>query len=49
MAKENSKWKMSLGIYPGILFGLRTYNEEKQDAYVFYIPFVDFALEIYKK
>ena len=48
-AKENSPmWSISLGFYPGILFGMRTYAEEKQTAHVFYLPFIDLAIEIYK-
>tara|TARA_R100001369_G_C3220694_1_gene149975 strand:- start:412 stop:564 length:153 start_codon:yes stop_codon:yes gene_type:complete len=47
--KETKNWTLSLGFYPGILFGLRTYDEEKQVSYVLYIPFVDLALEIFKK
>ncbi len=43
--KDN--WSLSIGFYPGILFGMRTYDEPKQIVYVFYIPFVDIALEIY--
>ena len=41
-------WSLSFGFYPGILFGIRSYNEEKQDTHVMYIPFIDIALEIYK-
>ena len=41
-------WAISLGFYPGILFGIRSYNEDKQDTHVMYIPFIDIALEIYK-
>ncbi len=41
-------WALSFGVYPGILIGMRTYEEEKQTAYVFYLPFVDMALEFYK-
>jgi hypothetical protein len=44
--KDN--WSLSLGFYPGILFGMRTYDESELIAYVIYIPFVDIALEIYK-
>ena len=43
--KDN--WSLSLGFYPGILFGCRAYEEETQLTYVFYIPFVDIAVEIY--
>ena len=41
-------WSLSFGFYPGILFGMRTYEEPKQTAYVFYLPFIDFAFEMYK-
>tara|TARA_B100000780_G_C21013109_1_gene405797 strand:+ start:745 stop:888 length:144 start_codon:yes stop_codon:yes gene_type:complete len=46
--KEKKNWSISLGYYPGILLGMRTYEEPHQTAYVLYIPFVDIALEIYK-
>ncbi len=41
-------WSLSIGTYPGILLGIRTYIEENQTTHVFYLPFVDFALEVYK-
>ena len=41
-------WAVSFGFYPGVLFGMRTYEEEKQTAHVFYLPFIDLAIEIYK-
>jgi len=55
MAKKKKKetpvvknnWSLSIGTYPGILFGLRAYEEEQSLVYVFYIPFIDIALEIY--
>ncbi len=46
IVKDN--WSLSIGFYPGILFGSRAYEEPNQLTYVFYIPFVDIALEIYK-
>ena len=46
MDKEKWNWSLSLGFYPGILFGTRAYEEEHSVTYVFYIPFVDIALEI---
>ena len=45
---EKNNWKLSVGFYPGLLLGLRTYNEPEQIAHVLYMPFVDVALEIYK-
>ena len=49
MDKEIRKnWSLSVGTYPGILLGARTYDEEEQITHVFYLPFIDIALEIYK-
>ena len=46
--KENKPaWSISFGFYPGILFGMRSYIEENQTAHVFYLPFVDIAIEFY--
>jgi len=46
VVKDN--WSLSIGFYPGILFGCRAYEEDDKLTYVFYIPFVDVALEIYR-
>ena len=46
MDKEKWNWSLSIGFYPGILFGTRAYEEEHSVTYVFYIPFIDIALEI---
>ena len=46
--KANKTWSLSFGFYPGILFGARTYEEPKQTAYVFYLPFIDVAYEVFK-
>jgi hypothetical protein len=43
----NKSWSISLGFYPGILIGMRSYQEEKQTTHVFYVPFIDLAIEIY--
>ena len=42
-----NNWSLSLGFYPGICLGIRTYNEENQTTHVLYFPFVDIALEIF--
>ena len=44
----NKNWELTLGFYPGILFGIRTYQEEKYNEHVLYVPFVDIALIIEK-
>lgn len=42
-------WEFSVGFYPGVLFGLRTYKERNKDNHVVYLPFVDFCLTIFRK
>jgi len=39
-------WELSVGLYPGILIGFRTYKEETYATHVLYLPFVDIALTI---
>ena len=48
MELNNKKkgWSLSLGFYPGILFGFRSYEEPEQTTHVLYIPFVDLALDV---
>jgi hypothetical protein len=48
MDNEKKNWSLSVGTYPGVLLGARTYDEEEQVTHVFYLPFIDIALEIYK-
>ena len=45
--ERESGWEISVGIYPGILFGIRTYEYDNSKLHVLYIPFIDFALEIF--
>ena len=43
-------WELSIGTYPGILIGIRSYIEKDFTEHVFYLPFfVDIALTIHKK
>ena len=38
-------WELSLGFYPGILMGFRSYTEDKYvKNHVLYIPFIDVCL-----
>ena len=46
--KEKRNWSLSVGFYPGILIGGRTYDEDKILTHVLYLPFIDLALEIYR-
>jgi len=41
-------WELSLGLYPGIVVGLRSYINETTTDHVLYIPFVELCLTIYK-
>ena len=40
------EWELSIGTYPGIMLGFRTYKEVERTNHVFYIPFVDVCLTI---
>ena len=46
--KKINGWTIEIGFYPGLLFGIRTYEEPDQTAIVLYIPFVDLAFTFYK-
>ena len=37
----------SIGLYPGILLGIRTYRSFRKVDHVLYLPFFDFCLTIY--
>ena len=42
-------WEFSMGFYPGLLFGFRSYTERNKHNHVIYLPFVDFCLTIFKR
>lgn len=49
MEVNNKKgWAISIGLYPGVLFGFRTYEEQEYNTHVIYLPFIDVAIEIDK-
>ena len=41
-------WELSIGLYPGILLGIRSYINEDYSEHVLYLPFVDICLIIDK-
>tara|TARA_R110000744_G_scaffold8916_2_gene29052 strand:- start:107 stop:256 length:150 start_codon:yes stop_codon:yes gene_type:complete len=43
---KEKNWTLTIGFYPGILFGFRSYEEQEFTTHVLYIPFVDLALEV---
>jgi len=44
--KAGKEWSLSLGTYPGILFGVRSYAGDTHSQTVFYLPFIDLAYEV---
>lgn len=42
-------WEISLGFYPGVLFGFRSYINNGVENHVLYIPFVDVCLTIQRE
>ena len=40
------EWELSMGFYPGIVIGFRTYPQQDRYNHVLYLPFVDIAFEI---
>ncbi len=41
MNKETKGWAISVGFYPGVLIGARTYYAEDMTSHVLYLPFFD--------
>jgi len=46
MDEEGKAWEISIGFYPGILLGMRTYKTMEVTTHVFYLPFIDIAVAI---
>ena len=46
--KKKTVWELSLGFYPGILVGFRSYEEKKKTNHVLYLPFMDACLTLNK-
>jgi hypothetical protein len=45
----NRNWEITMRFYPGLLIGVRTYEEKEFNEHVLYLPFcVDIALKIDK-
>lgn len=41
-------WELSVGLYPGILIGARSYTNKETTDHVLYMPFIELCLTIYK-
>ena len=46
--KGGRSWELSIGFYPGILLGIRSYLNTDYNEHVVYLPFVDICLTIDK-
>ena len=42
-------WELSVGFYPGIIVGFRSYEQEDRNNHVLYLPFIDICLTIMKE
>ena len=40
-------WRLGMGIYPGVLFGIRSYEHDMETHHVLYLPFVEFVMELF--
>jgi len=48
------EWDLSVGFYPGILLGMRTYHGYTEEgdyrtSHVFYLPLIDLCINIYRE
>jgi len=42
-------WEITVGFYPGILVGFRSYENNDRNNHVLYIPFIDICLTVLKE
>ena len=42
-------WEITVGFYPGILVGFRSYENNDRNNHVLYLPFIDICLTILKE
>ena len=40
-------WQLEIGLYPGILVGIRSYEQTNFKEHVLYMPFVELILTVY--
>jgi hypothetical protein len=43
---DEKSWELAIGLYPGFLIGIRTYEEKISNTHVLYLPFINITLEI---
>ena len=42
-------WEITVGFYPGILVGFRSYEGGDRNNHVLYLPFIDICLTVLKE
>ena len=47
--KKKINWEFSLGFYPGIVLGFRSYAMDDRNSHVFYLPFFDACVTIFNE
>ena len=45
--KNKKGWSIEIGLYPGVLLGIRTYSQVDTKIHVLYLPFIDIAFYIH--
>jgi len=45
MSENNKGWAITIGFYPGVLIGARSYYAGDMTSHVFYLPFFDIAFQ----
>tara|TARA_R110002020_G_scaffold153373_2_gene332762 strand:+ start:593 stop:745 length:153 start_codon:yes stop_codon:yes gene_type:complete len=41
------EWEVSIGMYPGIILGVRSYRQEDRVDHVFYLPLFDLCITVF--
>ena len=47
--KSKRAWSIEIGLYPGVLLGVRTDPQEDRKIHVLYLPFIDIAFYMYER
>jgi len=45
--KNKATWEISVGLYPGIMIGARTYDWSNARQFVLYLPFIDVSFMLF--
>ncbi len=45
--KSKKGWAIEIGLYPGMLLGVRSYENQDSKIHVLYLPFIDIAFYLY--